>query len=119
MTTRLSCPKCTELEARGRAPEHRMGGGSAALVALVQHVTAEHPEVKGARVERCRRCQELDEGCASGNPHHEGLCRQWRKEHHVEHALGIVNDGHGFPLRFADMPRRRNFMGIPGRMYSV
>ncbi|MFJ5952575.1 hypothetical protein [Streptomyces noursei] len=119
MVSRLSCTTCKELEARGRAPEHRMGGGSAALVALVKHVAAEHDEVRGTRDAKCHRCQELDWGAMCGNAFHEGLCRQWRAEHHVQHTLGIVNDGHGFPLRFSDMPRRRDFMGRQGRFYSV
>jgi hypothetical protein len=34
------------------------------------------------------------------------LVEHWRRRHHVQHALKIVSDGIGLPLRFDDMPRR-------------
>jgi hypothetical protein len=90
---RAECSECAELEAKGRAPELRLTSGSAYLFSLVNHVIAAH-ELPGVPPEL------LEPEAFHGNELRRMYTLRWR----VQAMLGIVWDGPGHPLRYADMP---------------
>jgi hypothetical protein len=96
---RARCAVCADLEAQGRAPELRLTTGSLALYRLIEHCIDAHDAVGFFCVD-CVRCADL----ARRGPIKERLRVKWERHHHVMHQLGIVEDGAGHPLRFADMP---------------
>ncbi|GAA0439107.1 hypothetical protein [Streptomyces luteireticuli] len=100
----IQCPRCEELVAKGRAPEFRRGGGSAALYALTIHHMEDHGTT-GEPLPNCKNCQYWV------NPYglRQDLVEWFSAQHFVRHVLGIVSDGLGYPLRFEDMPARKDY----------
>jgi hypothetical protein len=99
VSDKAGCLSCVELEAKGRDPELRQTTGSGALSRLIDHHIRAH-DAEGTLVAGCDECQRMLEG--RGIKQH--LWEWWARRHYVMHELGIVSDGAGHPLRFADMP---------------
>lgn len=95
----VRCATCAIFERVARDPERRNRGAAASIYLLVVHHARDH-DTPGKTVEGCSTCDEYEKGPRGIHPR---LAATWGRWHGVEHALGIVSDGPGTPLRFADM----------------
>jgi hypothetical protein len=94
------CERCAELETAGRDPRLRLTLGSLYLSRLVDHHIDVH-DAPGIHADGCEACERWNAGGWGVASH---LAALWSRRHFVQHHLGLIWDGPGHPLRFADMP---------------